>query len=58
MDIPALSISLAQGSLAQAVGIQVLKMAQDQATAQSQQLVRMMQQSAQPNLGANLDIRV
>ncbi|MBO7746169.1 YjfB family protein [Paenibacillus sp. MWE-103] len=58
MDIPALSISLAQGSLAQAVGIQVLKMAQDQATAQSQQLVQMMQQSAQPNLGANLDIRV
>ncbi|NBD27460.1 YjfB family protein [Paenibacillus glycinis] len=58
MDIAAMSISMAQGSLAQAVGIRVLKMATDQSTAQSQQLIQMMQQSVQPNLGGNLDLRV
>ncbi|MCY9661355.1 YjfB family protein [Paenibacillus chondroitinus] len=58
MDVPALSMSAAQGSLAQAVQIRVLSMAKDQSTQQAQQMVQMMQQSVQPNLGGNLDIRV
>jgi len=56
MDIAALSISLAQSNLSQAVGISVLKMATDQSTDIAQQLVKMMELSVQPNLGGNLDI--
>ncbi|MFD0698132.1 YjfB family protein [Paenibacillus sp. GCM10027628] len=57
MDIPALSMSLAQNNLGQAVGLSVLKMAKDQSTQQGQELVQMMERSVQPNLGGNLDIR-
>jgi len=57
MDIAALSISLAQSNLSQAVGISVLKMANDQSTDQAQQLLKMMELSVQPNLGGSLDIR-
>ncbi|WP_337098800.1 YjfB family protein [Paenibacillus sp. YIM B09110] len=58
MDIAALSVSLAQSNLSQAVGISVLKMATEQSTDQVQQLVKMMELSVQPNLGGNLDISV
>jgi hypothetical protein len=58
MDISALSISLSQYNLSQAVGISVLKMAKEQSSEQSQQLVQMMELSVQPNLGGNLDISV
>lgn len=58
MDIPAVSMSLAQGNLAQAVQLRVLNMAKDQSTQQAQQMVQMMNQSVQPNLGGNLDISV
>lgn len=58
MDIAALSVSLAQSNLSQAVGISVLKMATEQSTDQMQQLVKMMELSVQPNLGGNLDISV
>lgn len=44
--------------MAQSVGIQVLSMAKDQAVQQGQDLVQMMQRSAQPNLGGNLDIKI
>ncbi|UKS30927.1 YjfB family protein [Paenibacillus sp. HWE-109] len=58
MDIPALSMSLAQNNLGQAVGLSVLKMAKDQSTEQAQQMIQMMTRSVQPNLGGNLDISV
>ncbi|MFF2909754.1 YjfB family protein [Paenibacillus sp. NPDC057934] len=58
MDIAALSTSMGQVSLAQAVGIQVLSIAKDQAEIQSQNLVQMLEQSVHPNLGKTLDIRV
>ncbi|GFZ88967.1 hypothetical protein GCM10008018_38910 [Paenibacillus marchantiophytorum] len=58
MDIPALSMSLAQNNLGQAVGLSVLKLAKDQSTEQAQQMVQMMTRSVQPNLGGNLDISV
>ncbi|MBP3964309.1 YjfB family protein [Paenibacillus lignilyticus] len=57
MDIAALSMSLSQINLSQAVGISVLKLAKDQTTEQSQQMIQMMERSVQPNLGGNLDIR-
>ncbi|OMF22735.1 putative motility protein [Paenibacillus sp. FSL H8-0548] len=56
MDIAALSISLAQYNLSQAVGLSVLKIANEQSTEQAQQMAKMMELSVQPNLGGNLDI--
>ncbi|WP_082593730.1 YjfB family protein [Paenibacillus sp. Soil766] len=58
MDIPAMSMSLAQNNLSQAVGISVMKMAKEQMADQGQQMVQMIERSVQPNLGGNLDIRV
>lgn len=58
MDIPSLSVSMAQGNLMQAVGISVLKMAADESTQQAQQLTQMMALSVQPHVGGNLDLRV
>jgi len=57
MDIAALSIGLAQSNLKQAVGISVLKMSKDQASGETQALVKMLEQSVQPNLGGNIDIK-
>ncbi|MFC7681595.1 YjfB family protein [Paenibacillus sp. GCM10028914] len=58
MDIAALSISMSQASLSQAVGLRVLSMVKNQASIQGQGLVQMMEKSADPNLGKNLDISV
>ncbi|MDR6553040.1 YjfB family protein [Paenibacillus qinlingensis] len=58
MDISAASVILAHNNLSQAVGISVMKMAKDQFTDQSQQMIQMLERSVQPNLGGNLDIRV
>ncbi|CAH1200414.1 hypothetical protein PAECIP111891_01745 [Paenibacillus allorhizoplanae] len=58
MDIPAMSMVLAQNNLSQAVGISVLKMAKEQMTEQGQQVVQLIERSVQPNLGGNLDISV
>lgn len=58
MDIAALSVSMSQSNLAQAVGLRVFQMAKEQAVQQSQDLTQMLERSVQPNLGGNLDIRV
>lgn len=58
MDIGALSTALSQSSLKQAVGISVLKMAKEQTVTEGQALVKMMEQSINPNLGGNIDIKV
>jgi len=58
MDIGALSTALSQSSLKQAVGISVLKMAKEQTVTEGQALVKMMEQSVNPNLGGNIDIKV
>lgn len=57
VDIAALSIGLAQSNLKQAVGISVLNMSKDQASGDAQALVKMLEQSVQPNLGGNIDIK-
>ncbi|MBM7563833.1 YjfB family protein [Paenibacillus sacheonensis] len=57
MDIPSLSISMAQSSVMQAVNVSVLKMAVDMSNQQSQQLTQMMERSVTPNLGGNFDLR-
>ncbi|WP_081667257.1 YjfB family protein [Paenibacillus pinihumi] len=58
MDIAALSTSMSQTSLAQAVGIKVLSLAKEQAVQQGNDFVKMMEQSVTPNLGKTIDIRV
>ncbi|MCA1295121.1 YjfB family protein [Paenibacillus sp. alder61] len=58
MDIGALSTALSQSSLKQAVGISVLKMAKEQTVTEGQALIKMMEQSVNPNLGGNIDIKV
>ncbi|WP_433945790.1 YjfB family protein [Paenibacillus sp. SN-8-1] len=58
MDIAALSTSMSQSSLAQAVGIRVLNMAKEQAEGQAQNMVQLIQQSMDPNLGRKLDISI
>ena len=58
MDVAAASIAMSQSALSTAVGIRVLSMAKDLAVQQGQDLVQMMQQSLDPNLGRQLDIRV
>ena len=58
MDIAALSMSLSQASLSQAVSLKVMNLAKGQAETQSQALVQMMNGSLDPNLGKRLDIRI
>ncbi|WP_082726975.1 YjfB family protein [Paenibacillus riograndensis] len=58
MDIAALSVSMNQSSLKQAVGLQVLSIAKNQAEIQGQNLAQMLSQSVDPNLGKTLDIKV
>ncbi|MUT64455.1 YjfB family protein [Paenibacillus sp. NEAU-GSW1] len=57
MDIAALSVSLNQSALSQAVSIKILDMANNQAEQQGQNVVKMMETSLDPNLGRSLDIR-
>lgn len=56
MDIAAVSIGLKQVQLAQAAGTSILKKAMDNAQVQAQDLLKIMEQSVQPQLGANIDI--
>ncbi|MNI25486.1 hypothetical protein D3C73_791370 [compost metagenome] len=58
MDIAALSVSMNQSSLKQAVGFQVLNIAKNQAEIQGQNIAQMLAQSLDPNLGKTLDIKV
>jgi len=58
MDIAALSTAMSQSSLSQAVNIRVLKMSNDQSMQNGLALIKMMEQSVQPNLGGMIDIRI
>ena len=67
MDIAAVSSALsvvqsygpyAAGSLSQAVSIKMLDNTMEMSEAMNAQLVSMMEQSVNPNVGGNLDIRI
>ena len=65
MDIAALSMSLSQLKLAQEASISVMKMAMDTSEAGVADLLqvleantKMMEQSVNPHLGSNLDIKL
>jgi hypothetical protein len=53
------ALTAANGSgLAQAVGIAVISKSLDQSQQQGLQLVQMLEQSVQPNLGKHVDFRI
>lgn len=58
MDIAALSIALSQFKVAQSASISVAKMTMDTAKQSMDQQVKLMEQSVNPNLGANIDIKL
>ncbi|MBN3527409.1 YjfB family protein [Paenibacillus apiarius] len=58
MDIAATSTAMNQTRLSQEVSIRVLKMSNDQASQMGQDIIKMMEQSVQPNLGGNIDIKI
>lgn len=58
MDIAALSTSMAQAGLKQAVNIRVMTMAKEMAVQQGQDMMKIMQQSVQPHLGGHIDVKM
>ncbi len=56
MDIAALSMGLSQVKLAQDIGMAVMKMAMETSEVQLADMTKLMEQSVNPNIGANLDI--
>ena len=58
MDITAYAMMNSQIQIQQGVNTQVLKKTMDLQEAQGSQLVQMMEQSVNPVLGQNIDIRI
>ena len=58
MNIGALSMSMSAQSLSNQVGIALARKTMDVANQNSQDLIKMMELSVNPNLGSNLDLRV
>ena len=65
MDIAALSMGLSQMKVSQQASVSVMKMAMDTAKGQMADLTqmmdtntRMMEQSVNPHIGANIDIKL
>ncbi|MCF8020710.1 MAG: YjfB family protein [Vallitaleaceae bacterium] len=58
MDIAAMSVILAQGQVKQQVGIQLATKVMDMAEVQSQELIKMMEQSVNPEIGRSIDIQI
>lgn len=57
MDIAALSMSLSQMKFSQAVSTSVLKLAMDSSNEQITDLTKIMEQSVNPNVGTNIDVK-
>ncbi|MCQ2538091.1 MAG: YjfB family protein [Lachnospiraceae bacterium] len=58
MDIPALSMAMAQSKIETNVGIAVMKKNLDMAEEQGAELIKMMERSVTPSVGGNIDVRV
>ncbi len=58
MDIAAMASISAYAGLKQSVGIAVAKLSMDQNQSQSQDLLKLIEASVNPNLGSNIDIKV
>ena len=58
MDIAALSMNMSQAEVIQKANVAVMSMGLDKMDQFGNQLVKMMEQSVNPNLGKNIDISV
>lgn len=58
MDVAAMSVVMKQGQLMQQVGVSVMKKAMENAEISTEALLQAMEQSVQPNLGQNIDIKL
>ena len=57
MDIAKLSIAMSQSQLKQQASISVMRKTMDQAEIQSEQMIRMLEESVQPHLGGNVNLK-
>lgn len=58
MDIAAISQIMNHSQIRQQVGLSITKMAMDNAKSNSNELIKVMEQSINTHTGKNLDIRV
>ena len=58
MDIPGLSVAMSQANVMGDLGIAVLSKALDTVEESGELMIQMMEQSVNPHLGANIDVRV
>lgn len=57
MDIAAMSMSLNQSKLSDAVALSVMKITMNSANENSVRITEMMEQVVDPNVGQNLDLK-
>lgn len=58
MDIPGLSVAMSQANVVNDVNIAVLSKTLDTVEESGELMIQMMEQSVNPHLGANIDVRV
>ena len=58
MDIAAISTAMSQMNLTRQIGTAVLSMSMDMAESAGDGLVKVLESSVTPELGANIDIRI
>ena len=58
MDVAAMSVLMKQGQLMQQIGVSVMKKAMESAEISTEALLQVLEQSVQPNLGQNIDIKL
>ncbi len=58
MDIAAISTAMSQMNLTSQIGTAVLSMSMDMAESAGDGLVKVLESSVTPELGANIDIRI
>ena len=58
MDIAALSMSLSQMKVANQASISVFKLTMDTAQEQMEDMTKIMEQSVNPHIGSNLDLKL
>ncbi|WP_192816377.1 YjfB family protein [Clostridium botulinum] len=57
MDIGALSMSLNQGKLAQAVSLSLMKITMNTSEENAVRMTEMIKESVDPNIGQNIDLK-
>ena len=58
MDIAAISMAMSQANLMTNVNVALLSQSLDSVETLGDDMIKMMEQSVQPNLGQNIDIKI